>query len=299
MIELRQFRQFVAVAEELSFRRAAARLNMAQPPLTATIKRIEIEVGTKLLERTNRITRLTHAGQVFLTEARRTILQADHALRATRRAALTLSGTLRITFVASAAREILPSILLEFRRIYPQVKLELREAMSAQQVEALLGGKGDVGFVIPPLEDSGDIRTEVISRNRLVAAIPENHPLSKNERVSLAAMAKEPWVSFSPRQGPGLHRIIRAACTEAGFTLDIAQEAPQMDTIVNLVAGGMGVALVSRSLASTGRPGVVFRELKGLGTPVKYELAVAYREDDPLIAAFVSTASAVAQVFPT
>lgn len=127
MIELRQFRQFIAVAEELSFRRAAERLNMAQPPLTTTIKRIEDEVGTTLIERTNRIGRLTEAGHVFLDEARKTVNQAERAMLAAKRAGAGLTGTLRITFVASAAREILPSILLRFREHYPAVRLELRK----------------------------------------------------------------------------------------------------------------------------------------------------------------------------
>ena len=108
MIELRQFRQFIVVAEELSFRRAADRLNMAQPPLTATIKRLEDTIGATLIERTNRITRLTEAGLVFLEEARKAVSQADQAVLAAQRAGAGLTGALRVTFVASAAREILP-----------------------------------------------------------------------------------------------------------------------------------------------------------------------------------------------
>ena len=122
MIELRQFRQFIAVAEELSFRRAADRLHMAQPPLTVTIKQIEEELGTLLIERTNRIARLTPAGRVFLEECKRTVIQAERAVAAARRAGAALSGALRVTFVASAAREILPPILRAFREQYPEVE---------------------------------------------------------------------------------------------------------------------------------------------------------------------------------
>ncbi len=125
MIELRQFRQFIAVAEELSFRRAADRLHMAQPPLTVTIKQIEEELGTLLIERTNRIARLTPAGRVFLEECKRTVIQAERAVVAARRAGAELSGALRVTFVASAAREILPAILRAFREPYPDVELML------------------------------------------------------------------------------------------------------------------------------------------------------------------------------
>ena len=240
MIELRQFRQFIAVAEELSFRRAAERLNMAQPPLTATIQRIEDEIGTTLIERTNRIARLTEAGQIFLKEARKTVEQAERAMLAARQAGEGLSGLLRISFVASAAREILPAILLRFREHYPQVKLELQEAMTARQIELLQGGRSDLGFVIPPLQDAKDLKSEIVAHNRLVAAVPEDHPLAQNEQIALTEMAHESWILFPERQGPGLHRIIHAACLQAGFIPLVGQEAPQMDTIVSLVAGWHG-----------------------------------------------------------
>ncbi len=288
MIELRQFKQFIAVAEELSFRRAAERLNMAQPPLTATIKRIEDEVGTILIERTNRIERLTEAGRVFLDEARKTVNQAERAMLAAQRAGAGLTGTLRVTFVASAAREILPSILLRFREHYPAVKLELREAMTTQQLSFLANNESDLGFVIPPLQDAENLKIEVIARNRLVAALPEGHPLTTADQITLADMSQESWILFSARQGPGLHRIIHAACAKAGFSPRIEQEAPQMDTIASLVAGGMGVALVSRALATGGRKGVAFRELTGPGTPVEFELAIAYAHSSPVLDAFVA-----------
>lgn len=288
MIELRQFRQFIAVAEELSFRRAAERLNMAQPPLTATIQRIEDEVGTTLIERTNRITRLTEAGQVFLEEARRTVQQAERAMLAARHAGAGLTGTLRISFVASAAREILPAILLRFREHHPEVRLELQEAMTANQIALLHKHTVDLGFVIPPLQNADKLKSEIVARNRLVAAIPEGHPLAQQETIALTDMANESWISFSERQGPGLHRIIYAACMQAGFTPTIGQEAPQMDTIASLVAGGMGVALVSRALAKGARQGVAFRELTGTGTPVEFELAIAYADTSPVVEAFVA-----------
>ena len=288
MIELRQFRQYIAVAEELSFRRAAERLNMAQPPLTATIKRIEDEVGTVLIERTNRIKRLTEAGRVFLDEARKTVNQAERAMLAAQRAGAGLTGTLRVTFVASAAREILPSILLRFREHYPAVTLELREAMTTQQLASLANNESDLGFVIPPLQDAENLKIEVISRNRLVAALPEGHPLTKADQITLADMSQESWILFAARQGPGLHRIIHAACAKAGFSPRIGQEAPQMDTIASLVAGGMGVALVSSALATGGRKGVVFRELAGPGTPVEFELAITYAHSSPVLDAFVA-----------
>jgi len=288
MIELRQFRQFIVVAEELSFRRAADRLNMAQPPLTATIKRLEDAIGATLIERTNRITCLTEAGRVFLEEARKTVNQADHAVLRAQRAGAGLTGSLRVTFVASGARELLPSILRRFRERYPAVKLELREAMTAQQIELLNAQQADLGFVIPPLQNADGLTSEVVARYRLVAAIPEGHPLARHAQIKLSDLAHDPWILFSARQGPGLHRIILDACARAGFIPNIGQEAPQMETIANLVAGGMGVALVSRALATGGRKGVAFCELTGPGAPVEFELAVAYAQSTPILDAFIA-----------
>ncbi len=255
MIELRQFRQFIAVAEELSFRRAADRLHMAQPPLTVTIKQIEEELGTLLIERTNRIARLTPAGRVFLEECKRTVIQAERAVVAARRAGAELSGALRVTFVASAAREILPAILRAFREPYPDVELMLTEAMTAQQIAKLQTGEADIGFVIPPLRDADGLNVEVLAKSQMVAALPENHPLASFQSVALSDLASDPWIIFPARQGPGLHERVLTACAQAGFVPRVGQEASQMDTIASLVAGGMGVALVTRIIASANRPG--------------------------------------------
>ena len=288
MIELRQFRQFIAVAEELSFRRAADRLHMAQPPLTVTIRQIEEELGTLLIERTNRIARLTPAGRVFLEECKRTVIQAERAIVEARRAGAGLNGALRVTFVASAAREILPPILRAFRKQYPEVELMLTEAMTAQQVAKIQTDEADVGFVIPPLRDADRLSVEVLAKNQMVAALPESHPLAQLQSVSLSDLASEEWIIFPERQGPGLHERVLAACAQAGFVPRVGQHASQMDTIASLVAGGMGVGLVTRIIATANRPGVVFRDLIGIGTPVEYELAIAYGRSTALVDAFMT-----------
>jgi DNA-binding transcriptional LysR family regulator len=288
MIELRQFRQFIAVAEELSFRRAADRLHMAQPPLTVTIKQIEEELGTLLIERTNRIARLTPAGRVFLEECKRTVVQAERAIVAARRAGAGLNGALRVTFVASAAREILPAILRAFRAQYPDVELMLTEAMTAQQVTKIQTDDADVGFVIPPLRYADGLSVEVLAKNQMVAALPENHPLAQLQSITLSDLASEDWIIFPARQGPGLHERVLTACAQAGFVPRVGQQASQMDTIASLVAGGMGVGLVTRIIATANRPGVVFRDLTGIGTPVEYELAIAYGRSTPLVDAFLA-----------
>ncbi len=288
MVELRQFRQFIAVAEELNFRRAAERLHMAQPPLTTAIQRLEQELGAALIERGNRVSRLTEAGRLFLVEARRTVAQAEQAVRVAQRAGAGLTGLLRITFVPTASRAMLPLILRHFRAQHPEVQLELREMMTAAQIVELREDRADVGFVIPPLRDAAGIRTDVLARNRMVAALPQGHRLARGKAVVLADLAREPWVMFPARRSPGLHQHFLTACAQAGFVPDIEQEALQMETIVSLVAGGMGVAMVTELIATPSRAGVVFRPLAGPGTPVEYELAIAYGRGSPALEAFAA-----------
>ncbi|HXA72330.1 MAG TPA: LysR family transcriptional regulator [Stellaceae bacterium] len=289
MIELRQFRQFVAVAEELSFRRAAERLHMAQPPLTAAIRKIEQELGTRLLERSNRVRRLTEAGLIFLEEARRAIAQADHAIHVTRRAGEGLVGSLRIMFVgAGSAHDLLPRVLRVFRVRHAEVELELRQATTAEQVAALMAGRADLCFVVPPLLGVEGITTEDLFTDVLVAALPEDHPLTQRRRPRLSDLSDESWLLYPRREGPGLHGRVVAACSQAGFTPRIVQEAVQMDTIVSLVAGGLGITLTTRSFGVEGRRGVVFRELYGTGTPITFELALAYRRMSPVAEAFAA-----------
>jgi DNA-binding transcriptional LysR family regulator len=295
MIELRQFRQFIAVAEELNFRRAAERLRMAQPPLTAAIRKIERELGTSLIERTNRVTRLTEAGRAFLDEARRTLAQADRAVSVATRAGSGLTGSLRVTFVPSSAHDLLPQILRSFRAEHPDILLDLTEATTGQQVTALIEGRADIGIVMPPLHNAKGLAIRMLLRNQLIAALPDGHPLAHhNTPIQLIELAHEPWVLFPALQGPGLYGRILTACAHAGFIPHAAQEALQMDTIASFVAGGMGVALVPASFALVGRRGVVFRHLIGPGTPVDYELGLAYRDPSVLIDAFDAIARAAA-----
>lgn len=290
MIELRQYRQFVAVAEEMNFHRAARRLHMAQPPLTAAIRRIEALLGVSLMERTNRIERLTAAGEAFLLEARRVLAQSERAIEQARRAHRGLAGTLRLTFVATTAHELLPAVVRSFRSSHPDVALELQEATTAQQAAALRDDRADIGLVALPLPEWASLQTVSMGKAALMAALPRDHGLASRARVTLSELGQEPWILFPPSLGPGLHRRIIAACARAGFVPNVVQEAVQMATIVSLVAAGLGVSAVPPALAATGRRGAIFVPLQGRGTPIAYELGLAYARRPPLVEAFVRTA---------
>ncbi|SJZ70078.1 DNA-binding transcriptional regulator, LysR family [Enhydrobacter aerosaccus] len=298
MLSLRQLQQFLAVTETMSFRRAAERLNMAQPPLTSAIRQMEEELGVRLLERTNRIIALTEAGRVLREEARRTLAQAARAETLTRRAGQGISGSLRIGFVASAVRHLLPELVVRFRRSHPEVLLDLTEMPTGRQTEALLEDRLDIGIVVLPLPSNADklIATHVVLKSQLVAALPKQHALaSKSAKpLPLAALAHEPWILFPGHEGPGLQAGILAACAEAGFAPQVAQRAVQMETILGLVAAELGVALVPALFGVTGWDRVAFRPLRGPGTPIDYRLALAWRKNDSsaALAAFLTSAGA-------
>ncbi|MBA2375894.1 MAG: LysR family transcriptional regulator [Actinomycetota bacterium] len=290
-MDLRRLRYFVAVAEEASFNRAAQKLHMSQPPLSNQIKQLEKELGVVLFERTSRGVRVTEAGELLLEEARRILVQIDQTTRAVQRVGNGEVGRLTLGFVPSASDEALPPILTDFRERYPEVELFLREMRPNLIVQRLHAGQIDAGLLYLPLEDP-TIETECVLREPLVLALPETHPLAAEEKVELRAVAREPFV-LPARYAmmPGLHGQVMEACREAGFSPDAVQkDVWLMQTIVGLVAGGIGVALVPASLRNLRRRGVVYKFLSELSPTV--ELGVVWRKEErsAVLASFLEVA---------
>ena len=289
-IELRPLRYFVAVAEEMHFGRAAARLHMTQPPLSQTIQALESQLGTPLFSRTRRSVALTAAGQALLPEAQRLLMQAESLPALVQRAAAGESGQLRLAFVSSADYSVLPIALREFRSAYPAVQIDLREATSDVQLEELAAGNIDLGILIPPVPDK--LKTILdyfpVLTEPLVLALPADSKLATATRkVSLKSCAGLPLIIFPRRLAPALHDQILGCFREAGLTPSIEQEAIQMQTIVGLVAAGMGIALVPQSVSNLKRPGVEYRALKEASPLV--EIGLAWRRDNtsPVLQAFL------------
>lgn len=260
-IELRPLRQFVAVAEELHFGRAARRLHMTQPPLTQAVQALERTLGLALFVRTRRSVALTPAGEALLDQARRLLRAADALPAAVHAAAAGRAGVLRLAFVSSIAYGPLPEWLRGFRDAHPEVDVQLREATLDVQLAAFAADEIDAGFVLhaPDAAPPGFGASTVLSEPmRLV--LPAGHPRAAQRRaLRLADVAAEPLVIFPRQIAPSLFDAVVAAYRAAGFTPRIAQEAIQMQTIVNLVSGGIGVAWVPLSLVQLQRPGVVYR----------------------------------------
>lgn len=289
-IELRQLRYFVAVAEEMHFGRAAARLHMTQPPLSQTIQSLEAALGTPLFERTKRRVELTPAGTALLPEARRLLAQASTLSDLALRAASGEAGRLSLAFVSTADYSILPPCLREFRENYPHVQIDLREATTDVQLEELAQGRIDVGLLIPPLPDKirSDIDYAPLLTEPLIVAAPKGtHGLRGNVAVDLKNLSDMPLVIFPRRIAPALHDAILACFYEAGITPRIGQEAIQMQTIVGLVSAGMGIALVPQSVSNLKRPGVEYKPLAG--NPPTVETGLAWRRDNasPVLRAFL------------
>jgi DNA-binding transcriptional LysR family regulator len=264
LVELRLWRQFVAVAEELHFGRAAQRLNMTQPPLTQAIANIEQQLGVRLFDRTKRSVQLTATGQALLPEARDLLARAQALPAHARAAAHGELGRLRLAFVSTVGFGILPQWVRGFRALHPQVEFELIEATGDIQLRSLERGEVDAGFMLhsPGFAPAG-LEHLRISREPLVLALPEQHALATSRTLALNAVLDEPLVLFPRRIVPSLHDAIFGMYHASGREPRIAQQAIQMQTIVNLVSAGLGMAWVPESVQQFQRPGVVYRQVGG------------------------------------
>ena len=277
-MELRHLRYFVAVAEELHFGRAAKRLCITQQPLSRQIKDLERELGVELFYRTKRTVRLTEVGEVFLAETRKTLQQAEYAVYLAKQAKQGKIGRLTIGFTGSALNIVLPAAIRQFKKLYPQIDLTLERLQTIEQVEALNNKQIDLGLLHPPIDDDTLI-LETIYREQLAVALPDNHPLAKDTSVpiSLKHLANEPFILFPRQFGSVLYDRIINLCQQAGFSPNIVQEAIPQQTILGLVAAGIGISLIHSSVRSLGRSGIVFKDLIE-PTPI-LKTAIAWSQD--------------------
>ncbi len=287
-MELRHLHYFIAVAEELHFSRAAERLHIAQPPLSQQIRDLEAELGVTLFERTKRRVELTAPGQVFLEKVRQAIQHIEQAVEAAQRASRGEIGRLSIGFNSSATYSVLPTLLRKFRESCPEVELDLHELTTHQQLVRLNQHQIDAGILYLPIEGEA-LNVVSVLKEMMVVAMPETHPLAALSQVSIRALSRELFIIPPHRLGGGLYRQIMQFFQQTRFSPTIVQEATQLQTIISLVAGGVGVALVPASLQNLQRAGVVYRYLQE-PTP-EVEIAVAWRQHDgsPVLQKFIDS----------
>ena len=287
MIELRHLRQFVAVAEELHFGRAAVRLHMTQPPLTMAIRQLEGLLGAVLFVRTRRSVALSPAGEALLPRARRMLADADELAPAARAASQGMMGRLRLGFVSTVGYGDLPLWLRGFREAVPGVELALREATLDVQLTAFAAGEIDAGFVLhAPGERFAGFEQLRVASEPLVLALPGDHRLAAAAAVHAGAILGEPLVIFPRAISPSLYDAVLLFYRARQVAPRIAQEAIQMQTIVNLVSAGIGLAWVPESVTRLQRPGVAYRRVPDAGLAAETSL-IWPAPVHPVVARFV------------
>lgn len=259
MLDLGQVRSFITVASELSFSRAARRLNMTQPPLSRQIKLLEQQLDVVLFERTSRRVILTPAGLAFFAEAQKILEQSEAAITATRRAARGSAGSVKIAFVGAATYSFLPAFIAAARTNAPQIELELIQMETAEQVHALNGGEVDMGLS-RPLSGSHYLESQCVDREPMMLAIPRWHPLASVRRPSLTALNGEPFITFAP-QARYLHDALALLMENHLIAPRIVQSMTHSQAILSLVSAGIGLAIVPGGTRNACFDNVVFRPI--------------------------------------
>ena len=289
MIELRHLRYFIAVAEELNFSRAAERVHMAQPPLSAAIRQLERDLGVELFIRTTREVRLTDAGRAFLQGARRTLAEAERAAADAKRAAAGELGRLRIAYSWSTRFETLPALGRAFRASHPDVELLAQEMWNARMPAAFASGGIDVALSLCP-EIAPELELAPIRAERVVALLPESHPLARENAIPLSALADEEFVVFPRDIAPRLHDAFMAIYRRAGFEPRVRNESFHTGWDLGVLAE-IPAAAVAPQTVTGGLPDGILAV--AISEPTySLETCLVWREDDtsPAVAAFVAAA---------
>ncbi|GGF15212.1 LysR family transcriptional regulator [Aliidongia dinghuensis] len=261
-MEIRHFRYFLAAAEELHFTRAAQRVNVAQPALSQQIRQLEDELGAQLFHRLTRGVELTEAGRAFLPYAKAALTASEAAAVAAKRAAKGELGQLRIGFTSSASfNPIVTGTIGRFRDAYPDMELNLQEQATSALLPFLREGRIQLAFIRATTDEMEGLRRTLLPDEALWVALPARHRLAGETCVNLAALSAERFIVYPRTNGRLLYDAIVAACGQAGFSPLIVQEAPQLASTVNLVAAGVGIALVPASMRRIRAPGVAYVQL--------------------------------------
>jgi DNA-binding transcriptional LysR family regulator len=296
-MELRHLRYFVAVADELNFTRAARRLGIAQPSLSSQIRQLETEMGTPLLRRETRGVELTDAGTLMFEEARVILAEVERAKMRVGRRARGETGEINIGSAgATYFHPLIPTIIHEFKKNYPDVVLTPEESNTALLLARLRAGAIDLAFVRPPFSDADGLRFEPLVKEPIVMVLPAAHPLGRLKSAPLSAFAQERIILFTRTLNPPVYDAILATAVGAGFSPQLAQEAPQVASAIPMVAAGLGVTLVPKSMSRLRPDGVVFVPIEGAALFAEISLAYCRTQRSAAIRNFVTVARRQAQI---
>ena len=289
-LEIRHLESFLVLAEEGNFGRAALRLNITQPPLTQRIKELEEILKVSLFDRTTRRVQITAAGRVFLEKVRATMQSLDIAVEASRLTERGVIGRLRVGYTGIASDSVLPQLVSRFGALYPKIALEfVGPCTTGETVLSLLNNETDVALCFLPITDMR-LNSRRLTSTDLVLVLPNLHPLARKKSVSVKDVAEEPFVGYPADRGFRLRTAIDTECARAGFRARVVTESRWTQSLLCLVAAGVGVAIVPREQKVRGVAGVVFRSLKPSQLPLDH--GIIWRSDDqsPLVASFLAVA---------
>jgi DNA-binding transcriptional LysR family regulator len=262
-MELRQVRSFLSIAETLHFGRTAELVHISQPALSLQIRALEEEIGARLFERNRRKTTLTPAGVAFRSDATAALARLDQAVRNCRLAAEGKVGILRIGFISTAGKEIVPNVVRRFRDQNPEVELSLRSIPTAPQVQMLRTGSLDIGFLRLPIGEQSPLEVLTVHREPFVLVVPSSHRLAKRKRVRLRDVSGENFVMYERAYAPGFHDLILGMLRDAGIIPYVFQTAAEMSTLISLVDAQMGIAVLPASAVKNSVASVVACDIAG------------------------------------
>lgn len=292
-MDLRQLRQFATVAEELSFRRAAERLFMAQPPLSVAIRKLEEEIGVKLFVRSARGVRLTAAGESALVAVRKCLADAGEIAPAARAAAGGETGQLSLGFSGSVTFGLLPRVIKAFSRRYPGVRLDLQEMTNQQSLSLVQSQQLDLAFVRIPTSRPPGVEFIVMETDVFCVALPPAHPLAKRQSLALRDLEGQEFIGYTPSPVGGLHAASTMLLQKAGVAPKLTQQTVQVSTVLGLVGSGLGLALVPAANVRYYAANVVYRKLRKLPPDSSIGIALAHRPDsaNPATRHFIASAA--------
>jgi len=275
MLTLTQLRCLVAVGDELNFRRAAARLNITQPPLTRHVRALEQQVGTPLFDRDRRTVRLTPAGASLVRAARRILEQVSDATQDARKVAGGDVGAVTIAFTAASSYAFVPNLITRIRQSFPALTLNLRELTTPEQLIALRKEQIDFGLLRPPVS-LRDVQSRRVHRETMVVALPRRHALASSPVVELREIIADTLITYPPVEGPYLYGLVMGLFHAASLSPANVQHITQTHSILALVEAELGVAIVPRAAERIAPPGVVIVQLTG-SQNVNVDLHLAWR----------------------
>ena len=280
---------FVAVAEELSFSRAARRLHMSQPPLSRQIKSLEEKLGVRLLNRNTRSVTLTSAGALYLQDIRQILTRLDAATASVRRAGTGEISRLNLAFVGVLLEENMAGVLQSFRKRHPQCQIHLTDLPPAAQLNALQVGQVDGAFIgAAPHKLNKGLSAVIWKREPLLIALPEGHAFAAAKSVSLSALKNENWVMVARTAAPAYRRQFDRLCMDTGIHPQVVQESERVPAVLTMIAAQQGISLLPEAVSRLVHPGVVFRAVKGRVPMLEHAFVYRAHKENQLVSDFLN-----------